>query len=71
MPDPVPSEVFVRWAYVAPALVVVALGGLAAWVVAKGLGHLGWTRLFWHPPLAFLGFWVLVSSVVGLFFLPL
>jgi hypothetical protein len=69
MPDLIPSEIFARWAYLPPALIVAALGLALAWGVGKLLNRTGLSRFFWHPPLAFLGFWVLASSLVGLFFL--
>ena len=69
MPDLIPSEIFARWAYVPPGLIVVLAGLVTAWVVGKLLNRSGLSRYFWHPPLAFLGLWVLASSLVGLFFL--
>ena len=69
MPDLVPSEIHAHWAYVPPAVVVALLGFAAAWFVTRVLNKTGWSRFFWHPPLAFLGLWVLASSLVGLFVL--
>lgn len=69
LPDPLPSEIHARWMYLPPALVVVALGLAIAWGVAKLLNRTGLSRWFWHPPLAFVGLWVLASSLVGLFLL--
>ena len=69
MPELVPSEIFVRWVYLPPALVVVVAGFVLATAGAKLLNRTGLSRIFWHPPLAFLGIWVLASSLVGLFLL--
>jgi hypothetical protein len=30
----------------------------------------GLSRFFWHPGLAFLAFWVLLTSLIGLTFIP-
>jgi hypothetical protein len=47
-----------------------AVGLLLAWLVAHVLNRTGLSRFFWHPPLAFLGLVVLMSSLVGILVLP-
>ena len=69
MPDLIPREIFHLWLYVPPALVVALVGLFVALLTARFLNRTRLARWFWHPPLAFLGFWVLSSSLFGLFFL--
>jgi hypothetical protein len=48
---------------------VVTLGLACAWIVTRILNRTGMSRFFWHPPLALLGFAVLMSALIGLFVL--
>ena len=65
-----PSEVSFEWIYFAPFFFTVVLGYLCATGVTKALNSTGMSRFFWHPGLAFLAFWVLLTSVIGLTLLP-
>ena len=46
------------------------VGFLVAWVVMTLLERAGLTRFIWHVPLFFLGLFVLLASLLGLFFHP-
>ena len=61
-----PSEVQLLGIYLPPFFLVCMLGLLFSLVVAQLLNWTGLSRMFWHPPLAFLGLWVLASSLIGL-----
>ena len=62
-----PAEISVGFAYVPPILVVLVVGIVAAMILARILNRTGLSRFFWHPQLAFLALWVLMSSLVALF----
>jgi hypothetical protein len=66
----VPSEVSFEWVYFPPFLFTVVLGYLSAFGVAKLLNVTGLSRFFWHQGLTFVAFWVLLTSVIGLVFIP-
>ena len=66
----IPSEISFEWIYFPPFLFTVVLGYLCAFGVTRLLNATGLSRFFWHPGLAFLAFWVLLTSVIGLVFLP-
>lgn len=66
----VPSEISFEWIYFPPFLFTVVLGFLAAFGLTKLLNATGLSRYFWHTGLAFLAFWVLLTSVIGLTFIP-
>jgi hypothetical protein len=66
----IPSEISFEWIYFPPFLFTVALGYLCAFGVTRLLNATGLSRFFWHPALAFLAIWVLLTSVIGLVFLP-
>jgi hypothetical protein len=65
-----PSEISFEWIYFPPFLLAVVLGYLCAYGITRLLNATGWNRFFWHPGLAFIGFWVLLTSAIGLAFLP-
>jgi hypothetical protein len=44
----------------------VLIGFVCTLGVAKLLNIAGISRLFWHPGLAFVSLWVLVTSLIGL-----
>jgi hypothetical protein len=69
MSGPVPAEVSWGWIYLPPSLFVLALGAIGAWLITRVLNRTGLSRYFWHPPLAFVGLTVLLSALIGLFFL--
>lgn len=66
----IPSEISFEWIYFPPFLFTVLLGYLCAFGVTRLLNATGLSRFFWHPGLAFVGFWVLLTSVIGLVFMP-
>ena len=61
-----PAELQILGFYLPPAFLVCMAGLLIATAVAQLLNWSGLSRLFWHPPLAFLGLWVLAASLIGL-----
>jgi len=65
-----PSEISLGWAYIPPILLDVLLGLICAYVIAAVLNATRLSRFFVHPPLAFIGLWVLATSLLGLFVLP-
>ena len=65
-----PSEVSFDWIYFPPFFFTVLLGYLCALGIASLLNSSGLNRFFWHPGLAFLAFWVLATSLIGLFLIP-
>lgn len=67
MPARLPSEISFEWVYFPPFFFTVLLGYLAAWGTAKLLNLTGLSRFFWHPGIAFIAFWVLTTSLIGLF----
>ena len=66
----VPSEVSFDWIYFPPFFFTVVFGYLCAYGVTRILNVTGLSRFFWHPGLAFVAFWVLLTSVIGLVFIP-
>lgn len=66
----IPAEVSFEWVYFPPFFFTVLLGYLGALAIARVLNVTGWSRFFWHPGLAFVGFWVLLTSLIGLTVLP-
>jgi hypothetical protein len=66
----IPSEVSLDWVYFPPLMIAVLLGFLAAYAVTRALNAIGLSRYFWNPGLALLAFWVLMTSLIGLFFIP-
>ena len=68
--DQIPSEMSFEWVYLPPFLLVVLLGYFAAYGVTRLLNATSLSRYFWRPEIGFLAFWVLLSSLIGLFFLP-
>ena len=68
--DEIPSEISLQWAYFPPFFFTIVLGFICALGIAKLLNATGLSRFFWHPGLAFVAFWVLATSLVGLFLVP-
>ncbi len=66
----VPSEISLNWVYITPLLATVSLGYLGAYGVMKCLNSWGLIRYFWQPGLVFLAFWVLLTSMIGLWLIP-
>lgn len=65
-----PSEVAFDWVYFPPFLFTVVLGFLAAYGLSRVLNRTGYSHFFWFPEIAFLGLWVMLTSLLGLFVLP-
>jgi hypothetical protein len=61
-----PSEIQMLGIYVPPFFLVCTFGLLLTLAVTQLLNWTGLSRLFWHPPLAFVALWVLASSLIGL-----
>ena len=66
----VPSEISFDWIYFPPFMFAVVLGYLGAYGATRVLNAWRLNRYFWHPGLAFAAFWVLLTSLIGLAFLP-
>ena len=64
-----PSEVSWGWIYLPPVVLVITAGAVCAWILTRLLNRYGWSRFFWHPPLAMLGLTALMSALIGLFVL--
>ena len=64
--DQIPSEVSFQWVYFPPFFFTVVFGFVCALGVAKLLNLTGFSRFFWHPGLAFVALWVLMTSLIGL-----
>ena len=62
----IPAEIEILGVFIPPFFVVCALGLFIAVTFASFLNVTGLSRLFWHPPLAFMAIWILASSLVGL-----
>jgi hypothetical protein len=68
--EKIPAELSFESVYFPPFFFTVVLGFLCAWFAAKLLNITGVSRYFWHPGLAFLALWVLMSSLLGLTIIP-
>ena len=66
----IPSEIALDWIFFPPFLLAVPLGYLAAYGLTRALNAIGLSKFFWHPELAFLSFWVMLTSLIGLTLLP-
>ena len=66
----IPSEISFGWVYFPPFFFTVVLGFLCAYAASWLLNATRLGRFFWHPGLAFLAFWVLLPSVIGLPLIP-
>lgn len=66
----IPAAVSLGFFFVPPIFIDMAVGLLLAWLIARLLNRTGLSRFFWHTPLAFLGFVVLMSSLFGILVLP-
>jgi hypothetical protein len=61
-----PSELQLLGLYLPPFFLVGVLGLLGTLAITQLLNWTGLSRLFWHPPLAFVAMWVLASSLIGI-----
>jgi hypothetical protein len=68
--DHIPSEIPFEWVYFPPFFFTVVMGFICTIVTTKLLNVTKLSRFFWHPGLTFVAFWVLGTSLVGLFFIP-
>ena len=68
--EKIPAELPFESVYFPPFFFTVVVGLVCASLVGTLLNHLGTSRLFWHPGLAFLALWVLMSSLLGLTIIP-
>ena len=66
----IPSEISFEWVYFPPFFFTVLLGYLGAFAIGKLLNTMRLNRFFWHPGLVFVAFWVLTTSLIGLFLIP-
>ena len=68
--DMVPKEISFSWIFFSPMFIAVVLGLTGAILINIMARILGLSRWFWHPTLAFLALTVLLSALVGIFFVP-
>jgi hypothetical protein len=68
--DRIPAELIFESVYFPPFFFTVAVGFFCASIAGKLLNAVGVSRFFWHPGLAFLALWVLLSSLLGLTVIP-
>ena len=68
--DKIPAELPFESIYVPPFFFTVVFGFVCASLAAKLLNLTGTSKFFWHPGLAFLALWVLMSSLLGLTVIP-
>lgn len=66
----VPSEISFDWVYFPPFFFTVVVGYLCAFGIARLLNTTGLSRYFWHSGLTFVALWVLLTSLIGLVFIP-
>lgn len=66
----IPAAVSFGHFFVPPIFIDIGVGLLCAWLIARFLNRSGLSRFFWHPPLAFLGLVILMSSLFGILVLP-
>lgn len=66
----IPAGVSLGFFFVPPIFIDIVVGLLLAWLIAHILNRTGLSRFFWHPPLAFLGLVILMSSLFGVLVLP-
>ena len=65
-----PSKISLEWIYFPPIFITLAVGLVVAVGIVWLLKVMGASRFFWHPGLVFVSLWVLMTSLVGLFFFP-
>lgn len=65
-----PSELSFRWVYFPPLFFTLLTGFLLALGCAKLLNATRISRYVWHPGLAFVALWVLMTSLIGLTIAP-
>lgn len=78
LPDPyipmlathIPSEISLTWVYLPPFMITVLLGYMATLGLTRLLNVTGLSQYFWRPEIGFLAFWVMLTSLIGLFVLP-
>ncbi|TWU37459.1 DUF1656 domain-containing protein [Novipirellula artificiosorum] len=68
--DQIPSEISFTWVYLPPFMITVVLGYLATLGLTRLLNATGLSQYFWRTEIAFLAFWVMLTSLIGLFYLP-
>ena len=66
----IPSEVSLVWVYFPPFFFTTVIGFVCTLAVAKAMNACDVSRFFWHPGLAFVALWVLITSLIGLTFIP-
>ena len=66
----VPAEISFEWVYFAPFFFTVLAGFVATLAVTRMLNMTRLSRFFWQPGIAFLAWWVLLTSLVGLVWFP-
>jgi hypothetical protein len=66
----VPSETSLEWVYLPPFMLAVLLGYAAAYGVTRFLNMTRLSKYFWRPEIGFLAFWVMFTSLIGLFAFP-
>jgi len=66
----IPSEVSLDWAYFPPFFFTIVMGFICTLAAAKALNASGVSRFLWHPGLAFVALWALLTALIGLTLIP-
>ncbi len=66
----IPKEISFGWIFFPPMFIATVLGLTGAILISIMTRILGISRWFWHPTLAFLALTVLLSALIGIFFVP-
>ncbi len=69
--EQIPAEVSFGWAYFPPVFFVILLGVLGAFIITDVLNRTGFSKYFWHPPLAFIAISAIICAIIGFLFIPL
>ena len=66
----IPKEISFGWIFFPPIFIATILGLTGAILISIMARILNVSRWFWHPTLAFLALTVLLSALIGIFFVP-
>ena len=70
MSNQIPSEISFEWVYFAPFFFTVLAGFVGTLIVTRLLNATRLSQFFWQPGIAFLAWWVLLTSLIGLVCIP-
>ena len=66
----IPSEFTIGGVYLPPLFIATLLGLIVASLTAKLLNRYRLSRVFYYPPLVFVGFVVIYTCLIGTFLIP-